>query len=76
MPVSASTMTVTPSRPADVIESVLAPIASRRFSAILLICLSVTWKGLLSSQLRSSSMPSWTWLESWSVFSFSSAIES
>ncbi len=69
MPVSASTTTVTPSRPADVIWSVLAPTASRRFLAISLICLSVTWKGLFRSQLRSSSMPSWTWSERLSMFS-------
>ncbi|CAM5321625.1 hypothetical protein SVIOM342S_08102 [Streptomyces violaceorubidus] len=69
MPVSASTTTVTPSSPADVIWSVLAPTASRRFLAISLICLSVTWNGLFSSQLRSSSMPSWTWSERLSMFS-------
>ncbi len=69
MPVSASTTTVTPSRPAEVICSVLAPTASRRFFAISLICLSVTWKGLFSSHLRNSSMPSWIWSERVSMFS-------
>ncbi len=69
MPVSASTTTVTPSSPAEVIWSVLAPTASRRLLAISLICLSVTWKGLFSSQLRSSSMPFWTWSERLSMFS-------
>ncbi|MGX1091518.1 hypothetical protein RKD47_002199 [Streptomyces albogriseolus] len=68
MPVSASTTTVTPSSPAEVICSVLAPTASRRFLAISLICLSVTWNGLLSSQLRSSSMPSWIWSDRVSTF--------
>ncbi len=67
---SASTTTVTPSRlEAEVICSVLAPTASRRFLAISLICLSVTWNGLLSSQLRSSSMPSWIWSARVSTFS-------
>lgn len=63
-------MTVTPSSPADVIWSVFAPIASRRFLAISLICLSVTWNGLLRSHLRNSSMPSWIWFERLSMFSW------
>ncbi|CAM5701159.1 hypothetical protein SHIRM173S_07958 [Streptomyces hirsutus] len=66
---SASTTTVTPSSPAEVICSVLAPTASRRFLAMSLIWWSVTWKGLLSSQMRSSSMPSWIWSERVSMFS-------
>lgn len=68
MPVSASTMTWTPSNPAEVIWSVFAPMASRRFLAIWLICFSVTWNGPLSSQLRRSSTPFWTWSERLSMF--------
>ncbi len=62
-------MTVTPSRPADVISSVLAPTASRRLLAMSLIWSSVTWNGLLSSQRCNSSMPSWIWSERLSMFS-------
>lgn len=44
----------------EVISSVLVPIVSLRFFAMSLICDSVTWKGLSSSQRFNSSMPSRT----------------
>ena len=68
-PVKTSMTSVTPCRPAEVICSVLVPMACWRFLAIWLICCSVTWNGELSSQRFNCPMPSWTWSESWSMLS-------
>lgn len=57
IPVRSSTITVTPCSPAEVIASVLVPTVSLRFFAMSLICLSVTWNGLSSSQFFRSSIP-------------------